>query len=222
MSLTNVEKPASSGGQRSLPKKGPRPAVLSGIIDIGVQQRSYQGEKKRPAREFIPVFTLTKDTYEVDGDVVQMRLQPFPIKALAGTTRGKYYEFIQAMDPEGDVVPNGVGDITKLLGKGCFVNVGHSDPKGDEGTVYPEIRGLSALPEDYPVGETDGKVLFFDMDNPSKEVFDGFPDYIKAHIRSSEQYIGSKTEQFLESDGGSENTPSGSSGPDDTDEDSPI
>lgn len=223
MSLTNVEK-ASSSGERTLPKKGMRTAVLTGLIDVGTHEREFKGEKKKPARQFIPVFTLTKDTYETEEGEVQMRIQPFPLNLMPGATRGTYFNFIQALDPDGEIVPGGAGDITKLIGKGCLLNITHTEPKGDEGTVYAKISGYSAIPEGFDVGETDGKTLFFDMDDPDPKVFQGFPDFIKAFVRSSVGYVGSKTEELLESESGA-SSPSPKADPNDLpdeDEDSPV
>lgn len=184
--------------QMTLPKKGPRPAILTGLIDVGVHVRTYLGQKKKPAREFIPVFTLVSDFYEDEEGVHRNCVtRPWPIKLLPGTERGHYADFVSALDPESEVLNNGQGDLTKLIGRGCFVNMVHSDPD-DEGFVYANARGVTAIPEDYPLPALEFDPLIFDCDNPDPEVFEKLGSYTQDHVRTQEGFAGSKLEAILD------------------------
>lgn len=190
--------------QMQLPKKGPRPAVLTGLIDIGVQTREYQGEMKKPCREFIPLYTLPTDTFETDeGETRNCTVRPFPIKLMPGATRGKYFDMIQAFDPDGDVFTGGTHDLIKLLGKKVFANISHSEPDKD-GLVYANMSAVSEIPVDYPVPEVEEDFFIFDLDSPDRELFASLNSWVQGQIRNSEGYAGSPTEAALEGEGPSQ------------------
>lgn len=208
MSLT-AKKQTKAKVQRDLPKKGPRVAKLTGLIDVGVHVREYKGEAKPPAREFIPIFTLLSDTYTTEeGEAINMVSSPrWPIKLMEGATRGHYYDFIAAIDPENETLVADERDLSKLLGRNCFVNITYSDPT-EEGIVYANYGGVSALPEDYPAPELEKEFIVFDTDAPEKEVFDALWDSTKDQIRTSQGYAGSQLEAVCDGD-----APSAPSGP---------
>ena len=201
MGLSNAESQVGERTQMTLPKKGARGAILSGIIDTGVHIREYKGEKKKPSREFIPVFTLLNDTYETDeGETRQCTVRMFPLKLMPGAKRGKYYDFYNAIDSNHEVLDaKGQGNVFDLIGRNCFVNIEYSDPD-DEGFVYPNCNGISAFPEDFPAPEVEYNKLTFDLENPNRDVFEGLNSWVQDQIRSSEGYAGSELEAILEGD----------------------
>lgn len=189
--------------QMTLPKKGPRAAVLTGIIDLGIQEQEFRGKKKKPRREFVPIFTLINDTYETDeGETRHCKLSPYGVKHLPGASMGKYFDFYNALDPNHEVLNDkGEGNVLALIGKTCLVNVRHSDPKDDkEGFVYPRMEGISELPEDYPVDVPEFDPIIFNLDEPSKEVFDNLYEFTQNRIRASIGYPGSAAEGILDGD----------------------
>jgi hypothetical protein len=198
MGLT-AKKETKAKIQRDLPKKGPRVAILTGLIDVGVHVREYMGEAKPPAREFIPIFTLMSDTYTTEeGETFNMVTSPFfPVKLMEGATRGHYFDLVNALDPENETLVDDERDLTKLLGKACFVKIKHSEPT-EEGIVYANFDGVQELPEDYPVPELDKEFTVFDTENPDKEVFDSLWDRTQDQIRTSQGYAGSRLEGICE------------------------
>lgn len=195
--------------QREIPKKGPRLAVLVGLIDVGVQVREYNGEKKRPCREVLPLFHLLNDKYkDEDGNEHCMNCSPyFPLGIMPGSEKSKYMKLCLALDPNGDIVPDGAGDMTQLLGRHCFVKVKHNEK---EGIMYGNFDGVSELPEDYPLPEHECDTIFFDTDNPDKEVWDKLWDRTQDLIRGMVGYDTSKVKVMC--DGGSVVEPSGGDG----------
>jgi hypothetical protein len=189
--------------QFDLPKKGPRAAVLTGIVDCGIHVREYMGEKKKPCREFLPLYTLMSDEFSYekdDGEKVEGKISvsPFPIKLMPGVTRGHYFDFCEALDGEHVVMADGAGDISKLLGSKCFVNIVYSDPEKTDGVTYANMKGISAIPEDYPVADYDGEFIVFDTGTPDRAVFEALRANTKEQIRTSEGYAGSALEAALE------------------------
>jgi hypothetical protein len=199
MSIRDVQGSGGEKTQRTLPKKGPRVAVLVALIDVGVQVREWKGELKKPCREIIPIFELTKDCYETeDGKENNIRLSLFPIKILPGADKSKYVKLINALDPEHKVLDDkGRGDVTKLIGTGCFVNVVHTEPNED-GLIYANIKEVTELPEDFPSGDVKGETYFFDATEPDPEIAQGFTDHVRNHFRTSVDYVGSELEKVIE------------------------
>lgn len=204
MSLTDGKANARERTQMTLPKTGPRPAKLTGIIDIGVHQQEYKGEKKKPRHEFIPIFTLLKDTYETEeGEVRNCSISPYSIKHMPGATRGGYFEFCNALDPQHEILNDKLeGNVFELIGRNCFVSVIHTDAKDDkDGFVYPRMRGVSEIPDDYPVDDLDFVPLTFNLDEPDKEVFASLYTHTQDRIRASIGYVGSDAEKVLDGEG---------------------
>ena len=191
MSLQIEAGSAGPAVQRELAKKGPRVAILTGIIDLGMQPQEYGGEKKPDCREFLPILTLVNDKY-TDSEGVErcMVMSPWPIKLKLGD-RANYPKFCAAFDPNGDVCPAGVGNVNDLLGRPVFAVVTHSNGKGDKAEiVYSNIKGVQELPEDYPVPEMDLTFTQFDASNPDQAVFDNLYDRTQELITSSPSWKG--------------------------------
>ena len=183
--------------QRELAKKGPRPAILSGVIDVGVHVREFGGEMKHPAREFIPIFTLVQDTYTDDDGVEHNKvIAPyFPIKIFEGSDKSNYYKLIKAIDPDDKTMNDGQRDLTDLLGMKCYVMIEHNEK---DGIFYANYRGVSEIPDDYPLPECVIDRVVFDTEEPDKAVFDKLWDSTKDQIRASEGYAGSQLEGICE------------------------
>lgn len=198
--IRNAEAVVGEKKQLTLPKKGPRLGILTGIVDVGIQQQEYKGEKKRPCREFIPIYTLVNDTYENDeGDVKQCVVRPYPIKLQPGASKGKYYDWYNAHDPDHKVLDEkGRGDITKLIGTAVYVPIEYSKPD-ENGLIYANVSlPVTQIPEEVVVKPIAYEEVIFDLTEPSKEIFDKFGDWTKDKIRSSLDYAGSPQEAILE------------------------
>ncbi len=172
--------------QREVAKAGPRVGIISGIIDLGMQPQEYQGEKQRDCREFLPIITLVNDKYTDDDGVKHcMVTSPWPIRIKLGE-RSNYTKFTKAIDPNGEVLEEGVGDISQLIGRPCFAVMAHTQGKGDASDItYSNCKGVQELPEDFhPTGVEYNEVVF-DASNPDKEVFDKLWERTQNLITSS-------------------------------------
>lgn len=203
MGIRSAEKVAGERTQMTLPKAGNRVAILTGLVDLGIQPQEYKGEVKSPCREIAAIYTLPKDTYEDDeGNTKYCQIRPLPFKLLPGSDKAKYRSFYKAHDPEAKLLgEDGTGDVTLLLGTAVQLLVTHTDPAKDkDGFVYAntKIQDVSGLPEDYPVPEIDVDTFFFDTDEPSKDIFDKLGTFLQDKIRLSVDYAGSELEAALE------------------------
>lgn len=226
MSLTNVQV-VKQQRDYPLPKKGLRVGVLTGIIDVGVQQREYQGKAKAPARMVIYQYSLTKDTFKDDeGNDHHIKVSDGPFTLSPGADKGKYMDHCKALDPDHEVLAaNYAGDITKLLGRGAYLTIVHSDPKPD-GKVYANIDSVTQLPEEVTVPALPVDLLLFDTSAPTAAAAARLSKYQKDLIRKSVGYAGSALEAVIEAaDKGNNEVreqPSTGQAPDLNDEEAPI
>lgn len=226
MSLTNVQV-VKQQRDYPLPKKGLRVGVLTGIIDVGVQQREYKGKAKAPARMVIYQYSLTKDTFKDDeGNEHHIKVSDGPFTLSPGADKGKYMDHCKALDPNHEVLAaNCAGDITQLLGRGAYLTIVHSDPKED-GKVYANIGAVTQLPEEVDVPALPVDFLLFDTSAPTAAAAERLSKYQKDLIRKSVGYAGSNLEAIIEAaDKGNNDTSTGATTnnvPDLNDDDSPI
>jgi len=221
-----VEKAKGTGSntERKIAKKGPRPAIITGIVDLGVQPQSYEGVENKPCREFVPILTLVSDkNSDEEGNEYNIVTAPWPI-TIKLSPKANYIKFCKAVDPNGEVVPDGIGDIEQLIGRKVFAVMKHTKPN-EEGVVYANCAGIQELPEDYPVPDVEYESVVFDTQNPDKAVFDKLWERHQKRIKGGVNYIGSNLEAVCE--GGTEpNTPAPSSNQqdsrDDFDDDIPF
>lgn len=208
--------------QREIAKKGPRVAIISGIIDLGVQPQEYKGEKQRDCREFLPILTLVSDKYtDEDGAEHCMVTSPWPVKIKLGE-KSNYTKFCKAVDPRGEVVPDGVGDLSGLIGRAVFATMVHTDPTAD-GIVYANCKGVQELPEDYPLPEVEYNGVVFDASNPDPEVWEKLWDSTKDRIRGGAGWDETKVSAGYEGkEDGSSGEPTPTTEQDNFDDDIPF
>lgn len=187
----------------SQPKKGQRAARLVGLIDLGMQpQEPWKGEEKKPVKEFVPLYWLANDKYTTDdGEEKNMVRGPWPIKIYPGATRGHYFDFCNGIDPNGEVLVDGAGDITQLLGRKCLVNIVEDKKQKDGKDIsYFNIKGVAEAPEDYPIPDLDIETFTFDTSAPTKEGFERLSDRNQGLIKGSVDYEGSELQAICEGD----------------------
>ena len=220
----NVEKGTPQEDREfAQPKKGQRAARLVGLIDLGLQPQEFKNEEKKPCKEFIPMYWLANDKYTTDdGEEKHMVRGPWPHKIYPGATRGHYFDFCNGIDPNGEVLVDGAGDLTQLLGRPCLVNI-VEDKKQKDGkeVIYYNIKGVSEAPEDYPIPELDIETFTFDTSAPTKEGFDRLSDRNQEAIKGSVGYDGSELQAICEGDSAPAATPD-PVGNDDIDDDIPF
>lgn len=182
--------------QREIAKSGPRMAVISGIIDLGIQPQEYQGEKQRDCREFLPILTLLKDKYtDEDGEEHCMVTSPWPIKIKLGE-KSNYTKFTKAADPNGEVLEDGVGDLFGLIGRQVFAVMVHTEGKGDaKGITYANCKGIQELPEDFHMEGVEYNEVQFNSQEPDKVVFDSLWDRTQDLITSAVDWDESRFQQ---------------------------
>jgi hypothetical protein len=185
--IINQENAGTPAVQRELPKEGLRLAIITGIIDIGIQAQEYEGEKKPDCREFIPILALCNDKYtDEEGKKHNMVTSPYPIKIKLGD-KSNYTKFCNAVDPRGEVLDEGVGDISELIGRPVFAKMVKTKPNA-KGIVYCNCKAIQEVPEDYPLPEMNFVPFVFDCTNPDKKLWDTIWDSTKNKIKAGVEW----------------------------------
>lgn len=83
-------------------------------------------------------------------------------------------------------------DITKLLGVPCMLNVIHKETR--DGKEFATISNISSLPKGFTCPEQVNPTFEWNFEDKWDEiVLEDFPEFIKAKIKSSEEYQKIKT-----------------------------
>lgn len=166
---------------------GTKLARCIGLLDLGTQTDEYQG-KTNILRKVRIVWELPNDTH---GDGV-----PFVIgknytlslgeKATLRADLVAWRDGRQFTDEQLDGF-----DLRAILGKGCFLSVGHNTGK------KAVVNAVMALPKGMPMPEQYHPMQYLSFDDPASidlKLIDAQPDFIKSMIRKSAEFEPYKTD----------------------------
>lgn len=179
---------------------GNYPGRVVQIIDLGLQpQRPYQGQDKPPAHELMLTYELV-DCFMVDeagnevGDKPRWISETFPIRSL-DQDKAKSTQRYKALDPSGVAE----GDYSKLIETPVNVTVVHGGINAKTNKPYENVGNVSTMrardAEKCPPLQNPSKV--FELDSPSLETFNSFPEWIQEKIKGNLNYKGSALEKLL-------------------------
>lgn len=205
MSLNGYKAPKGGGNggnrvEQPTIEPGGYPARLAQLIDMGVQpQRAYKGEDKPPAHEVMFTYELL-DVFMVDEDGNELEDKPrwisetFPFRNLEQDL-AKSTKRYRALDPKDDYN----GDFTQLVTLPCTVTIVHGENKKNPERPYENIGNVSTMrPRDAAnAPELKNTPRVFTLDEPDMEVFNAFPEWIQAKIKSNLEFKGSALEKAL-------------------------
>ena len=187
---------------------GSYPARLVQIVGMGTQaQQPYKGEAKPPRLTMRLTYELLDEFMKDDDDEdildkprwVSEDLALLSLSQDLATSTKRYY----ALDPE----DTADGDWVKLIGSPCIVTLVQSkDKRPGNDNIYNNVAGVSAMrpKEAAKAPVLVNPSLVWDFYAPDLEVFEKFPDWIKANIKAAVDYPGSALEQALEGRGDAE------------------
>lgn len=177
MSLTNLAAEKSTKKFERI-EDGTYAARIAQIIDLGVQEDEYEGEKKVAHKVFIQ-FEMPTETITIDGiEKPRWIGKEFPVSV---HEKSSMYKLMQAADPDGKLTAKG-RNLKGLLGLPLMLTVG-STAKGNA-----KVGGVARLMKGMAVADLSQKPVFFDLDGSDKEQFDKFPNWIKLKIQSGIGY----------------------------------
>lgn len=175
MSLTNIKE---SGGKKKnfgRIEDGTFGARVVQIIDFGVQEDEYEGERKVAHKIFIN-FEFPTEMIEIEGEQKPRWLgKEFAVSLHEKATLTK---LVQSADPDGKITSNG-RNLKGLLGLPLMVTVGTTK------SGNAKIAGVARLMKGLQVALLSKDPLFFDMDTASKEEYEELPQWMQNKIVES-------------------------------------
>ena len=174
MSLTNVQ--ATSGKKKfSRLEDGTYMCRVVQLIDLGVQEDEYEGEKKVGHKIFI--------NFEFPTEMIMINEEEKPRwlgKEFGVSLHEKSVltKLIAAADPDGKATSKG-RNLKGLLNLPLMVTVGST------ATGNAKIAGLARLMKGMTVPELVNPVVFFDLDGGDLEQFEKLPEWVQGKITSS-------------------------------------
>lgn len=143
---------AAKGGSGDFEKAPPgnHPAVLIGLIGMGIQENEFGGEKTRQRRAMF-VWELVTEKNKAGGSfIIGIDL------TVSLNEKAKLRQWIEART--GKPMPEGHEyDLSKELGKPCMLNV-------TEKNGYPKVAGMAAVPKGFTVPAPTRQPFIWDVD----------------------------------------------------------
>jgi len=157
---------------------GAHGARLYQAIDLGTQESSYYG----PKRKVLLIF-------ELPGKLMDSG-EPFTVSNWYTASLSKKSNLRQDLISwmGRDLIPEEIQNFDWGVVKDipCLVNVVHHTK--DDGTVIAKIQSISPVPEGMDVAPLNGEQVIFDLANPDDELFESLSDGIKKMIMGSPEY----------------------------------
>jgi hypothetical protein len=185
----------AEGGGKSVPTldAGAYPARLVIIASLGLQEQSFNGEKKDPRIQIQTVYELLDEFMEdEDGnelpDKPRWMWEDFSMFNLASEKANSSKRYV-ALDPELKYE----GDWSKLIGTPCTITLVVNEGRGkNKGKMYNNIANVSTMrsKDADKAPELVGTPLVFDHEEPDVDVFKALPDAIQGKIKESLDFKG--------------------------------
>jgi len=176
MALTNLSA-ASTGTKKKFERieDGTYVARIAQLIDLGVQEDEYEGERKVGHKIFV-TFEFPTETINIDGEEKPRWLgKEFNVSIHEKSTLTK---LVQSADPEGKFTVKG-RNLKGLMGLPLMITVGSTK------TGNAKVSTVARLMKGMSVAELAKDPVFFDLDGKDLDTFEIFPQWIKDKITNS-------------------------------------
>lgn len=150
------------------------------IIDLGSQEKTWQGQTKM-AHQILFTWELPTARmqdgrpFTISTRYTASLSEKAQLRAVLESWRGKKFS---PQELEGF-------DLYNVLGKTCLLNVVHTD-KGDK--VYANVASVMPVPAGMEIPKAENAQVFFSLAAFDKTVFEGLPENIQKTIMSSPDY----------------------------------
>jgi hypothetical protein len=179
MSLTLKVPAADAGSQFTPAPAGVWPAVCVSITDLGTQTEEYNGEAKT-ARQILVRWELDTDERMGDG-------RPFALsKKFTASLHPKSSLHKLLVSWFGKAPSEGSFDMSKLLGRGCQVQVIHKAKQN--GDIAAQVQAVMPLTKGMKAPEPGVTPFVFSLDDFDEDLFGSFGDGLKKWIAKSPEY----------------------------------
>lgn len=159
------------------------------LIDLGTQQKTYQGKITGEARKIIASWEIL-DQNEEGNPLVMDDGKPFSISKswfLSMHEKASLRKDLESWrgrpftaDEENSF------DVSKLMGAYCMVNI--INEQGEDGQTYTKIGAITPLHKSMSKPKPINNNQIFDADEPDMAMFEKFSDKMKDLIRGSREW----------------------------------
>lgn len=165
------------------PPAGMHIARCHRLIDLGTQQKTYQGQLKGEARKISVGWELLGDDRMDDG-------RPFTISKsyfLSLHEKASLRKDLESWRGRPFSPEEEAGfDVSKLIGAYCMLNV--IQERGEDGNEYTKISAITPMMKGLQKPDPVNEPFVFDLDNPDMEAFSKFSDKLKEIIGHSREW----------------------------------
>jgi len=176
--VLNTKNIKSTGGKKApLLPPAMYPSRIAQILDLGIQERSpYNGTPKSPCNQMWVTYELV-DEFMPDDDGNEDKEKPRWISERLNVfsmdvENAKSTKRMLSIDPAGAFD----GDWSRVLDLPVLLQIVNRESKG---IMYENVGGVTPTMKGQVVAELVNPPKLFDFDNPSQEVFDSLPDFLK-------------------------------------------
>lgn len=167
---------------------GSYPARLVQLIDLGIQEQTYNGETKPPKQEIMTTYeALDEFMKDEEGNDIPEKprwfSENFALNNL-GSELAKSTKRYYALDPN----ENYGGDWAKLVATPCMITLVQNPGKGaNKDRIYNKIANVSAMRprEVLKAHELVNEPKVLSLDSTDTETFQSLPDWVQKKIKSS-------------------------------------
>lgn len=175
MALTNISEGTGSKKKFARLEDGTYMARIVNIIDLGVQEDTYEGEKKIAHKIFVQFEFPTEMITINDEEKPRWLGKDFAVSLHEKATLVK---LVSAADPDGSKTRKG-RNLKALLDLPLMVTVGSTN------TGNAKIAGMARLMKGMTVPPLANPLVFFDLDGDDVEAFNKLPEWMQEKIKAS-------------------------------------
>lgn len=178
----NVNNYKSGGnGPKYTPEEGIQPAVIISVVGLGLQEgREFNGEKKPPSVQVRLTYELVDELHDFDGEQKPLIIsEEFMISS---NEKSKCMKRLSALDPDMSITG---GDLTKLVGTPCAVQIGHKQGKGTHaGKTFANILSVGKPGRMKINTDTFNTQFSYDPNAHDEEAWDLMPEFLRDKINN--------------------------------------
>lgn len=165
------------------PSTGMHIARCYRLIDLGTQQKTFQGQNKGEARKILVGWELLGEDRMDDGRPFQISRSYF----LSLHEKAALRKDLESWRGRPFTPEEEAGfDVSKLVGAYCMLNV--IQEAGQDGNTYTKISAITPMLKGMPKPEPYNENFIFDLDAPDMAAFEKFNDKLKETIMNSREW----------------------------------
>jgi len=191
MSLTLSE--SAKATERQLPEAGSTMGVLVQLIDMGLQETNWDGEKKMSPKVRL---TFELPDQVIEGEVVENGkttkvTKPMMVSLELTRSLGERATLRKHLESwRGAAFTSkelASFSLKNLLGKAALLTLMHKTSQA--GRQYCAINAISKLPKGMTAPkESVGSQIFYEIESGQNEVFAALPEWLQDKIRASKEF----------------------------------